>query len=203
MRTDARVVVARIPAGQPLELTQSVIALFGTVLDDCHIAPGNGADCAADIVGGEGLPDGDIVKRLRRATRKLGKTLPRPVPEDEADDTFAEDPLRFNAMRATETGIAFGLGGATEAARAFAAELLAVFIPALDEAGAENYLSWDAPNTKTGETYSVIFVKPNGLTPHQARQRADAEAERPRELCKANNIDPDLPRTSERNDTDA
>ncbi|GHH57598.1 hypothetical protein [Lentzea cavernae] len=191
MPTDSPVIVARIPAGQPLDLSQAVLALFGTVLDDCHMAPGNGTDSAADIVGGEGLPVSDIVQRLRRAIRKLGKTLPRPIPEDEPDDTLAEDPPRLNAMRATETGIELGIGGATEAARALAADLLAVFIPALDEAGAENYLSWDAVNPTTGDAYSVMLVKSKGLTPHQARQRADAEAARLRELCRANGIDPE------------
>lgn len=192
MHTDPpnRVVIARLPAGQPLELAQAVIGFFGTALNDCHLSPGDGRDSSTDIVGGDNLPARDIVQRLRRASRKLGKTLPKPIPDDEPDDTLADDPLRLNAMRATDTGVEFGLGGAADVVRAYMAELVVAFKAALDEMGAENYLTWDVNDRDTGETYSVVLVKPGGLTPHQARQRADAECERLRELCRANGIDP-------------
>lgn len=188
----SRALIARLPAGQPLELSQAVIGFFGAALNDCLLSAGDGLSIAADIVGGDNLPEQEIVQRLRRATRKLGKTLPKPIPEDEPDETLADDPLRLNAMRATKTGVEFGLGGAADVVRAYMAELVVAFKAALDETGAENYLTWDVTDRENGERYSVVLVKPGGLTPHEARQRADTEAERLRELCRANGIDPDV-----------
>jgi hypothetical protein len=175
--TQWRVTIARIPSGQSLEMFSTLCGFFGAVLDGCQIAPGDGAGTAADVVNGEGVTERDVVVALRRATRKLAKGLPEPIAADEPH--ASDDPLTLNRMSKTEAGgVEFGIGGATEAAAEFAKHLIATFIPALEETNAVNYLSWDAVDPETRKRYSLIFVKPDGLTPHEARQQADAERDR-------------------------
>lgn len=185
--TKKPMVIARIPPGQSLELFSTLCAFFGSALDGCLISQGNGLDIAADLAMGPDTSERDVVVALRRATRKLNKGLPAAVAEDEPGD----DDLVLNHMSATDTGVVFGIGGAQEVACDLAAHLLQSFIPAMEQMGAENYLSWDLLDPDTQERYSLIAVKPRGLTPHEARQRADDEAARLRALLVANGIDPD------------
>jgi hypothetical protein len=175
--TQQRVTIARIPAGQSLELFSTLCGFFGAVLEGCQISAGDGYGNAADVVNGDGVTERDIVVALRRATRKLAKGLPAAIPADEPDGT--DDPLMLNRMSQTEEGgVEFGIGGAVEAAAELAKHLIAAFIPALEETNAVNYLSWDAVDAETRKRYSLIFVKPDGLTPHEARQQAEAERDR-------------------------
>lgn len=184
---DRKTVIARIPAGQSLELFSTLCGFFGAVLDGCAMSAGDGYGNAADVVTSDGTSERDVIVALRRATRKLAKGLPKATPADEPDDS--DDPLTLNRMSKTESGgVEFGIGGATEAAAELAKHLIATFIPALEETNAVNYLSWDAVDPATHKRYSLIFVKPDGLTPHEARQQADAEVARLRALLDEHGI---------------
>jgi hypothetical protein len=184
---DGKVVIARIPAGQSLELFSTLCGFFGAVLDGCGISSGDGYGNAADVVIGRDTTERDVIRALRRATRKLAKGLPAAIPTDEPDSE--DDPLTLNRMTKDEDGgVTFGIGGATEAAAELAKHLIATFIPALEETNAVNYLSWDAVHPETRKRYSLIFVKPDGLTPHEARQQAEAEVKRLRALLDEHGI---------------
>lgn len=59
--------------------------------------------------------------------------------------------------------------------------MISSFLPALRESGAPNYLSFDAYDRSDGSKYVLIIVKPDGKTPHELRQEAEAEVSRLRE----------------------
>jgi addiction module HigA family antidote len=175
-----RTVIARIPAGQSLELSSSLTGFLGSALDSCLLSVGDSRGNAAEVVAGDGVTERDVIVALRRATRKLGKgPLPEPIAADEPDG----GPGTLNVMRvADDGGVEFGIGSPVEHAREMARNLLAAFVPAFEATGAVNYLSWDLTHPDSGGRYSLIVVKPEGLTPHEARQQAEAEAERLRAL---------------------
>lgn len=81
------------------------------------------------------------------------------------------------------------LGPAEELAGAMSYQLVSVYAPAFEETGAPNYLSWDLPEEHTGARYSLIIVKPDGLTPHEARQAAEQECARLRALLAEHGIE--------------
>lgn len=174
-----RTVIARIPAGQSLELFSTLCGFFGAALDNCLMSAGDGYGNAAEVVSGDGVTHRDIVRALEAATRKLNDGGPVASPthananEDEDDSS-----LTLNNMRATDDGVSFGIGGAEDHAAELAKNVLAAFIPVFESTGAVNYLSWDAVLPETGGRYSLIVVKPDGLTPHEARQRAEDRADR-------------------------
>jgi hypothetical protein len=190
-----KVTIARIPVGQPLELSSALFGFFGAALKDCAADPGDGWGNAAEVVVGENVTLQQVVTQLRRATTRLQRkpktAKPEPADVEPADELDPDDPLTLNRMRSTpDGGVEFGIGGGGDMAREMATNLLAAFIPAFEEhPDAVNYLSWDATVPETGRRYSLIVVRPDGLTPHEARQRAEQEVERLRELCEANGID--------------
>src|SRR5687768_14309594 len=125
MTEDGRVVIARIPKGQSLELVAAVAAFFGAVVPEALMSQGDDFGTAADITTSTATSERDVVVALRRATRKLTKGMPAAVAADEPDDTFVDDPMVLNQLRRTDGGVEFGIGGATEAARQLVGELLA------------------------------------------------------------------------------
>lgn len=184
-----RVVLARVPAGQSLDLLAALCGLFGAAVPGGLMSAGDGYGNAAELVAPDGVTTRELVRTLKRATAKLndGKPAPAAEPPVEHDDDPADD-LTLNAMRRTETGVEFGIGGVDEQAREFAKGVIAAFIPVFETTNAVNYLSWDAL-AETGERYSLIVVKPTGLTPHEARQQAELEVERLRALLAHHGIE--------------
>jgi len=170
------VAIARIPSGQSIDLFSAVGNVLDAALGGAMLVPGNGGDAAATIVAREGQSERQAVAVLRQAANILTVARPKanPAEPDNADD--AETPTTVTQLSRDETGWTASVGGAAaQAAEDMAKQLLAVFVPAFQETGAGNYLSWDAVHEPTRERYSLIVVRPNGLTPHEARQRADQE----------------------------
>lgn len=174
-----RVAIARIPSGQSIDLFSAVGNVLDAALGGAMLVPGNGGDVAATIVAREDQPERQAVAVLRQAANILAVAMPkeRPAEPDDADDK--EAPTTVAQLSRDETGWTASVGGAAaQAAADMAKQMLAAFVPAFQETGAGNYLSWDAVHEQTGERYSLIVVRPNGLTPHEARQRAEQESER-------------------------
>jgi hypothetical protein len=172
----AAVVVAQIPAGQSIALFSAVGALLDAALGGAMLAPGNGRDVAAVAQLRAGQSEQDAVGRLRAAISVLTDE-PLPVVVVPADP---EPVLTVQQVSADpdDGGVTFSIGRPDEMAQDMAAALLEAFIPALEHHDAANYLEFPATDPATGQRYAVIVVKPNGLSPHQARQQAEAEADR-------------------------
>ncbi len=67
-------------------------------------------------------------------------------------------------------------------AHELAAKMTWAFRTILDaQPGAENYVEQEVVERESGDRYVFAVCKPNGLTPHQLRQRAEQEVERLRE----------------------
>lgn len=166
-------VLAQIPHGQPIDLFLAVGALIDAAINGAHLAQGNGTDVASTIVAHD-RDTREIVTLLRAAARRIGKRDHRTT---EDDDPGAVDDLGVGAFRRTDTGPTVGLTGATaaESAHEMAKVFATAFIPAMDEMGAENYLSWDVLDPETGRKYWLCAGRPGGKTPHEKRQEAEAE----------------------------
>lgn len=172
-----RTVIALIPVGQSIELFTAVGGLLNAALGGARLAAGDGRDVMGSVVLDENITEQDAIARLRAATRALGDQAPQVLPEDLADldaNPGTVGPITEDA----DGGLSLSIGGVEQEAREVAEMLLAAFIPAFQELAAPNYLEFPAVDMTTGQRYAVIVVKPNGLTPNQARQRAEAEAER-------------------------
>ncbi len=197
-RTDpavAEVAIARIPAGQSIELFGAVGELLDSALGGALLVPGNGHDVAATIITRADQTQQQAAAAIRRATKAIGKAKRKQEPVAAEPELDEEDLLTIEQMRQSVTGMDFGLGGATTVATEMAQHLLAAFIPAFEETeGAVNYLSWDAVDLATGHRYSIIVVRPNGLTPQEARLKADKECERLRGLLAEHGIDAEAAR---------
>lgn len=172
----ASVVVAQIPAGQSIALFSAVGSLLDAALGGAMLAPGNGRDVAAVAQLRAGQSEQDAVVRLRAAISMLtGETL-------SVTDVAAELEPALTVQQVSadpdDGGVTFSIGRPDDMARDMAAALLEAFIPALEHHDAVNYLEFPATDPTTGQRYAVIVVKPTGLTPHEARQQAEAEADR-------------------------
>jgi hypothetical protein len=189
---DNRTAVVLIPPRIGLDLLGAIGGLLDAALDGAVLVPGNGTDVAARVVLREDQTRADATRRLNAAQRRISRTPLTPGPEDEpAEEPDPDNPMTLNHLREhPDGGGEFGLGGADQVARALAQHLLEAFIPAMNEAGAVNYLSWDAIDSVSGGRYSLIVVKPDGLTPHEARQAAEEECRRLRALLDEHGIDP-------------
>lgn len=166
--------IARIPTGQSVDLFTAVGHLLDTALGGAMLAQGNGHDVAATVIARDGQTERQAVTALRRAAEALGAEDLAPLVDGEPDE--GEPGVTVGPLRHDERGWTASLGGtAVEVAR----QVMAVLVPAFEEhPEAMNYLSWDATYGPTGQRYSLILVRPDGLTPHEARQRAEQEAER-------------------------
>lgn len=76
-----RTVIARIPAGQSLELFSALAGFFGAALDSCLLSAGDGHGNAAEVVPGDGVTERDVIVALRRATRSRSSRRPNSVPQ--------------------------------------------------------------------------------------------------------------------------
>lgn len=170
-----RTVVAQIPTGQPIDLFGAVGSLLDVALGGAYLAAGNGRDIAGSVVLPDDVTTRDAIGRLRAAARTLGRRHPKVQQEDVPAEV--EDPGTVGPITEAEGGLTFRLGGAIDQTRELMRILLAAIIPAFEESEAPNYLEFPAVDEATGRRYVVIVVKPGGLTPHQARQRAEAEVE--------------------------
>lgn len=177
MNTPQGVPIARIPTGQSVDLFTAVGHLLDAALGGAMLAQGNGHDVAATVIARDGQTERQAVAALRRAAEALGAEDLAPLVDDEPDDGPG---VTVGPLRHDEHGWTASLGGtATELAQ----QVMAVLVPAFEAyPDAINYLSWDAVYQPTGGKYSLILVRPDGLTPHEARQQADEEAERLRGL---------------------
>lgn len=181
--------IACIPAHQSIDLFSAVGNVLDAALGGANLVPGNGGDVAATIVVRDGQTERQAVAVLRQAANILAVAMPKAELDDEAaeeDCGAPEEPTTVSQLSRDETGWTGSLGGgAAQAAAEMAQQMLAVFVPAFEEMpDAANYLSWDAVHQPTGKRYSLIVVRPNGLTPHEARQRAEQESERLRGLLR-------------------
>lgn len=185
--------IARIPAHQPLELFSAVGDVLDAALGGAMLVPGNGSDVAATIVARDGQTVSQVIADLRHAASVLAAAVPvSTVSADVEDECDAfEEPTTVGQLSRDETGWTASLaGGAAQAALEMAQQMLAVFIPAFEETkAAPNYLSWDAVYQPTGQRYSLIVVRSNGLTPHEARQHAEQECELLRRLLAEHGIE--------------
>lgn len=185
--------IARIPAHQPLELFSAVGDVLDAALHGAMLVPGNGGDVAATIVARDGQTVSQVIAELRHAASVLAAAAPASAtpaePVDDPDDP--EEPTTVGQLRRDETGWTASLGGgAAQAALEMAQQMLAAFIPAFEETlNAPNYLSWDAVYQPTGQRYSLIVVRPDGLTPHEARLQAERECARLRDLLAEHGIE--------------
>lgn len=189
--------IARIPSGQPLDLFSAVGNLLDAALRGAMLTPGNGRDVAATVVARDGQSVHDVIAELRHAAGVLAAAKPASAtaaepgddPEDEPDEF--DEPTTVSQLSRGETGWVASLGGgAQQAAAEMARQMLSAFAPAFEEHGdAVNYLSWDAVHPPTGQKYSLIVVRSNGLTPHEARQHAEQECERLRRLLAEHGIE--------------
>lgn len=176
------ITIAQIPSGQSLHLVSAVGGLLDAALGGAMMKSGNGYDVAATITTRDGQTEKQVLKRLRAAVAAISrKKLP-----DFADD---EPTLTLNQLSDTDDGMAFGIGDPDGAARETAKRLIATFKPALDHHHAVNYIEYPATDPATGERYALIIVRPDGLTPHEARQKAEAETARLRALLAEHGIE--------------
>lgn len=168
--TTERVTIATIPSGQSLELLSAVLAFFDSALADAVMAPGDGAGIAARLLAKPGQDHRQVAEMLRRATVPRDTSDVPDIPTPDVDD-----PITLNSMSKTDDGgVQFGLGATGEASR-WAARLLAVFLPAFDEMGADNYIEYEGVDRKSGKRMLLIAVKPGGKRPSELRAAAEAE----------------------------
>jgi hypothetical protein len=178
--------VARIPSGQSLDLFSAVGAVLDVALGGAMLVPGNGGDVAATVIARDEQTEREAVAALRHAAMVLGAVPPNPWPSNEPDDDIGET-ATVGQLEHDDRGWTASLGGsAVEVAQ----QVMAVLVPAFEEhPDAINYLSWDATYKPSGQRYSLILVRPNGLTPHEARQQAEKECERLRALLAEHGIE--------------
>lgn len=164
--------IARIPSGQSVDLFTAVGNLLDSALGGAMLVPGNGHDVAATVITRDDQTERQAVAELRQAAKILGHEAPDPWPTTEPDD---EPVATVGQLRRDDRGWTASLGGtAVEVAQ----QVMAALVPAFEEhPDAINYLSWDATHAPSGQRYSLILVRPDGLTPHEARQRAEARVE--------------------------
>lgn len=145
------------PAAQPG--VQKVVGLYGT-------------ETLADLVGGVRTAVPALLAEVERLSVELGDW------SDAARERWIEKQL-------AETGIrAMDFRNGTEMELDPARELLAYQVAAARAmlGDAENYtetkLSWDVKVAESPETYTIVIQRhaPGALTPHEARQRAEARA---------------------------
>lgn len=180
----ARDTIALVPSGQSLDMVSAVGGLLDVALGGAMLAAGNGGEAAARIKLRDTQTERDAVACLRAAKRRLTRERPSTLPED---DPGEDDQPTLESLRHEDDGLTFGIGGTQ--AQDMVQILLGAFIPALREMEAPNYLSFDATDRETGDRYAVIVVKPDGKTPHELRQAADAEVERLRGLLAEHGIE--------------
>ncbi|ALG07647.1 hypothetical protein [Kibdelosporangium phytohabitans] len=187
MTDTKRTVVAHIPRGISLDLLGAVGGLLDAALGGALLMSGqHGSDGAGSVVLRDDQDQADAVRLLNAARRRIARRPLKPAPEDEPTD----DPSTLNRISEhPDGGLEFGLGGSLDAAQEMARMMLAAFIPALRDTDAVNYLEFPATDQDTGQTYALIVVKPDGLTPHAARQRAEREADRLRALLAEHGIE--------------
>lgn len=180
----ARDTIALVPSGQSLDMVAAVGGVLDVALGGAMLAAGNGGEAAARIKLRDTQTERDAIACLRAAKRRLAGERPSMVPEDDPGD--GEQPT-LQSLRHEDGGLTFGIGGPQ--AQDMVQLLLSAFIPALREFDAPNYLSFDATDRETGDKYAVIVVKPDGKTPHELRQAADAEVDRLRGLLAEHGIE--------------
>lgn len=182
--------IVHVPARIRLDLVGAIGGLLDTALGGAMLTPGNGHDIGGTVVLRDDQTQEDAIRRLKAARRRIARKPLTPAPEDEpGEEPDPDRPMTLNHVRHyPDGGIEFGIGGPAEVARALAQQLLDAFIPALAESGAPNYLSWDAVHPATGGRYSFIVVKPEGLSPHEARQKTEQECARLRALLAEHGI---------------
>lgn len=185
-----RTAVALMPTDQSINLFVAVGALLDAALGGADLGPGNGANVASTVFLKTNQPAAEAITRIRAATARLTDApLPDLVDPDPAD-VVGEPTVQGIAL---DGGITVSLSRPREQADQMAAALLEAFIPAVEELDAPNYIEFPAIDPVTHQKYAVIVVKPRGLTPHEARQQAEAECARLRELLDAHGIaDPEL-----------
>lgn len=184
--SDSRLVLAHIPRGQALDLVGAVGGLLDAALNGGMMATSENPYAAADIIAPEGQDVREVVALLRAASRRIGKRPHRTIAEDQPE--FPDDGIGIGQFTKTETGVQIGLTGSTELAAEMAKQLLAAFIPAMEEMGAENYLSWDCVDQTTGGRYTLTVGKPGGASPHEKRLEAEAECVRLRALLEEHGV---------------
>jgi hypothetical protein len=180
------IAIARIPSGQSLDLFSAVGTVLDVALGGAMLVPGNGGDVAATVIARDEQTEREAVAALRHAAVVLGAAPPTLWPSNEPDDEIGQT-ATVAQLQHDDGGWTASLGGsAVEVAQ----QVMAVLVPAFEEhPDAVNYLSWDATYKPSGQRYSLILVRPNGLTPHEARQQPEKECERLRALLAKHGIE--------------
>jgi hypothetical protein len=177
--------IASIPTGQSVDLFTSVGHLLDAALGGAMLAQGNGHDVAATVVTRDDQTERQAIASLRRAAEALGAEDLAPLVDEEPDET--EPTTTVGPLRRDDRGWTASIGGS---AAELAQQVMAVLVPAFEQhPDAINYLSWDAVYAPSGRKYSLILVRPDGLTPHEARERAERENARLRALLKEHGIE--------------
>lgn len=180
--TDTRQVLVRLPAQLPLDLVSAIGNYISAALPGAMLGPGDGRGNAADVFAGGDLSMRETVERLRHATAAVEGVEYVPSEDDHVDDG-----LVLNRLTVDESGVVVGVGGNREVAERAAKNLLAAFIPYLDEQGATNYLQWDVMIPQRDEhgnwvgpdqRFAFIVVRPGKKSPHELRRDAEAELEK-------------------------
>lgn len=181
-----RVAVVQLPAGQSINLVVAVGSLLNAALGGADLGAGNGNDVASTVFLKPDQPAAEAIACLRAATARLTDAplldLVDPDPVDEVEEPTVQQ-FAFDA-----DGVTLGLRRPREDAEETAVALLDAFLPAIEALGASNYIEYAVVDPRTFDKYTMIFVKPNGLTPHQARAQAEAECARLRELIAEHGI---------------
>lgn len=180
------VTVAQIPRGQSLSLVSAVGSLLDAALNGAMLASGNGSDVAGTVTARRGMTEREVTALLNAAARRIGKGPHQVAAEDDPGEP--ELPLGLGHMAVGENDVHMSLTGAAVVAAEVAKQFITMFIPAMDELGAENYLSWDATDPATGKRYTLICLRPGGKTPHEKRLEAEAEVARLRSLLEESGI---------------
>ena len=183
-----RTVIAQIPTGQPIDLFTAVGGLLDAALGGALLGPGDGLAVAGTVVLRDDLSIREAIGRLRTAAGLLAEAMPQTPITDVPDEVEAGTVGPITAD--PDGGLTFQAGGLGELGDEMMRTLLAAVIPAMDEAGAPNYLEVPAFDPESGKRYALIFVRPGGLTPHQLRQQAEAEVKQLRaQLAKLEGAD--------------
>lgn len=102
--------------------------------------------------------------------------------DEEAMNRLAQEYVKASRLRSFRVQDGAAVFGTVPAQQVLAAWILAARRQ-LDGTGAENYTETrvEFPDRPRGERYAFILQRVGKLTPHEARQHAEAEAERLRE----------------------
>lgn len=175
--SDEGLLLARFPVGIGVDLFTALGGLVDAALaqtGDLMLAASDAPETAAKLVLRSELTQRQVAEALREAARQVDPARTAEAAGETAAGTGDDDGVEVGHMRASDDGVAFGLGGETvdAAARELAARMVGVMIPAMDALGAGNYLAWDfRDNEQPWQRWELVIRRPDGKTPHQKQAR--------------------------------